>query len=103
MAPGDDMDLLTLNNDELRRAIRTHQVSFPAEAPVFPKQTRADIGWRVALLYFVRCWSLSEIAQRYRLSRERAGQIVKVWRTLAVQSGYIQEIPDDPFLRASGD
>jgi hypothetical protein len=97
------MNLQTLKNDELRRAIRTNQVSFPAAAPVFPKQSRADIGWRLALLYFVRCWSLNDIARRYRLSRERAGQIVKIWRVLAVQSGYIQEIPDDPFARVSGD
>jgi hypothetical protein len=97
------MDLVNLNNDELRRAIHTNQVSFPAEAPVFPRQTRADIGWRLALLYFVRCWSLNDIGRKYRLSRERAGQIVKVWRIHAVRSGYIQEIPADPFLRSSGD
>jgi len=94
------MDLLRLNNDELRRFIRCNQVSFPAEAPVFSKQSRADIGWRLALLYFVRCWSLSEIAERYQLSRERAGQILKLWRTQALVSGYIQEIPEDPFMRA---
>jgi hypothetical protein len=95
------MDIINLNNDELRRAIRTNQVSFPAAAPVFPQQSRADIGWRLALLYFVRCWTLNEIGQRYRLSRERTGQIVKVWRKLAVQNGYIQEIPPDPFWRDS--
>lgn len=96
------MDLLTLNNDELRRAIRTNQVSFPAAAPVFPEQPRSDIGWRLALLYFVRCWSLHQIGQRYRLSRERTGQIVKLWRTQAVRNGYIQEIPADPFVRGAG-
>jgi hypothetical protein len=91
------MDLSILNNDDLRRFIRNNQVSFPAEAPVFMKHGRADIGWRLALLYFVRCWSMSEIGRRYHLSRERAGQIVKEWRVRAVQSGYIQEIPPDPF------
>jgi hypothetical protein len=95
------MDLLSLNNDELRRFIRSNEVSFPAEAPVFPQLTRADIGWRLALLYFVRCWSLGEIAKRYHLSRERAGQIVKVWRSQAVKTGYIQEIPQDPFRRGT--
>lgn len=96
------VDLHSLNNDELRRFIRANQVSFPAVAPVFPQQSRSDIGWRLALLYFVRCWSLSEIAARYHLSRERAGQIVKLWRMHAVQSGYIQEIPADPFWRGKG-
>ncbi len=102
-AEGAEMDLQTLKNDELRRAIQTHQVSFPGSAPSFTRQTRADIGWRLAVLYFVRRWSLREIGQKYRLSRERTGQIVKCWREAAVQSGYIQEIPSDPFVRGSGD
>jgi hypothetical protein len=85
-----EMDLLILKNDELRHAIRCNQVSFPAAVPVFPRQSRADIAWRVALLYFVRGWSMNGIAGRYRVSRERAGQIVNRWRSLAVSAGYIQ-------------
>jgi hypothetical protein len=91
------MDLFILKNDEVRRAIRCNQVSFPAGVPVFPRQSRADIAWRVALLYFVRGWSLNAVAHRYRLSRERTGQILRSWRSLAIKSGYIQEIPQDPF------
>jgi hypothetical protein len=91
-----EMDLLILKNDHLRRAIRRNQVSFPAGAPVFPRQSRPDIAWRLALLYFIRGWSMNDLALRYQLSRERAGQIVKGWRSLAIQSGYIQEIPEDP-------
>jgi hypothetical protein len=91
------MDLLLLKNDEVRRAIRCNQVSFPAGVPVFPRQSRADIAWRVALLYFVRGWSLNAVAHRYRLSRERTGQILRSWRALAIKYGYIQEIPQDPF------
>jgi hypothetical protein len=97
------MDLLKLDNDGLRRFIQSNQVSFPAEAPVFRGQPRADIGWRLALLYFVRCWSLSRIADRYSFTRERAGQIVKQWWVEAVRSGYIQEVPPDPMRPLDGD
>lgn len=93
---GDTMDLKVLRNPELQRAIQKNYVSFPAQAPVYNKQARADIQWRLAVLYFVHGWSLSEVARRYKISRERAGQIVKAWRVLCVESGYIQEIPPDP-------
>jgi hypothetical protein len=65
--------------------------------PVFSRQSRADIAWRAALLYFVRGWSIKGVADRFRMSRERAGQIVSGWRALAVNAGYIQEILENPF------
>jgi hypothetical protein len=92
------MDLKILRNPELQRAIRENYVSFPAQAPVYNRQARADIQWRLAVLYFVHGWSINEIARRYKLSRERAGQIIKAWRVLSVESGYIQEIPPDPVV-----
>ncbi|MGD1071193.1 MAG: hypothetical protein ABSB15_13715 [Bryobacteraceae bacterium] len=87
------MDLTTLQSHELREAVRTNRVSFPSQAPTWDKQSRCDIQWRLAVLYFVRGWSLFDIAHRYGLSRERAGQIVRAWRILSVKHGYIQEIP----------
>ena len=87
------MDLTTLQSHELRVAVRTNRVSFPSQAPAWEKQSRGDIQWRLAVLYFVRGWSLFDIAHRYGLSRERAGQIVRAWRILSVKHGYIQEIP----------
>jgi hypothetical protein len=90
------MDLKILRNPELQKAIRENYVSFPSQAPVFRNQPRADIQWRLAVLYFVRGWSVNEVARRYGLSRERAGQIITAWRILSVEAGYIQEIPPDP-------
>ena len=87
------MDLTTLQSHELREAVRTNRVTFPSQAPAWQKQSRGDIQWRLAVLYFVRGWSLFAIAHRYGLSRERAGQIVRAWRILSVKHGYIQEIP----------
>jgi hypothetical protein len=50
------MVLLRLSNTGIRSAIRRNLVSFPSGIPVFPKQTRCDIQWRIGQLYFVmRC------------------------------------------------
>lgn len=87
------LDLMNVRNDTLQTAIRRNRVSFPAQAPVYPGQTRGDVQWRLAVLYFVMGWSMSEVARKYKISRERAGQIVKAWRVLSVQKGYIQTIP----------
>jgi hypothetical protein len=87
------MDLTILRNHQLQEAVRLNLVSFPSQAPVYRRQPRADIQWRLAVLYFVRGWSLADVANRYRMSRERAGQIIKAWRILCVEGGYIQEIP----------
>ena len=90
------MDLSQMSNPGLQNAVRRNLVSFPSKAPVFPRQARTDIQWRVALLYFVRGWSFNAIAGRYRLSHERVGQIARDWRTAAIAAGYIQEIPGGP-------
>jgi hypothetical protein len=97
---GAPMDLNILRNPELQRAIRENYVSFPAQAPVYNNQARADIQWRLAVLYFVHGLSINALARRYKLSRERAGQIIKAWRVLSVERGYIQEIPPDPAANA---
>src|SRR5579863_6994732 len=91
------MDLERLTNHTVRSAIWNQQVSFPSQIPVFEKQTRSDIQWRVVGLYFIRGWSFREIGKRYNLTPQRIMQIVDKWRMRAVTLGYIQEIPlEDP-------
>ncbi len=91
------MDLSHLGNRRLQDAVRRNLVSFPAQAPVFPRQPRTDLQWRVALLYFVRGWSFEAIGRRYCLSHERIGQIARDWRAASIAAGYIQEIPGGPW------
>jgi hypothetical protein len=91
------MQVDKLTNQALRLAIWSNRASFPAQVPVFEKQTRPDVQWRLVQLYFVRRWSFVELARRYGVSPQRVMQIVTVWRMRAVALGYIQEIPaEDP-------
>jgi hypothetical protein len=91
------MEVHKLTNQALRLAVGKNQVSFPAQIPVFEKQSRPDIQWRIVQLYFVRRWSFGDIGRRYRLTPQRVIQIANVWRIRAVALGYIQEImPEDP-------
>jgi hypothetical protein len=89
------MQVEKLTNQALRAAICGNQVSFPAQVPVFEKQTRPDVQWRVVQLYFVRGWSFVDIARRYGVTPQRVMQIVTIWRMRAVALGYIQEIPPE--------
>jgi len=82
-------------NRALRVALQKNLVSFPAQAPVFNRLPRADIHWKLAVLYFVRGWSMRDIATRYRLGRARVGQIITAWRINAVDQGYVQTIPPE--------
>jgi len=84
--------------DELRRAIRKNQVSFPAQVPAFPKRDRPDLQQKLAQLYFVLGWSCPKIAKRYGLSRLRVQQILKAWKARAVEIGYIQTVPPPEML-----
>jgi transposase-like protein len=84
--------------DELRRAIRKNQVSFPAQVPAFPKRDRPDLQQKLAQLYFVLGWSCPRIAKRYGLSRLRVQQILKAWKARAVEVGYIQTVPPPEIL-----
>ena len=90
------VELALLGNRALQLAVRRNLVCFPSQAPIFGKQPRRDVQWRLAVLYFIRGWSTREIARRYGLTRERCGQIISDWRIRAVNMGYIQDItPDD--------
>lgn len=85
-----DIDRMTLRR--LRKAIQENEVSFPAQVPIFPKQSRADIQWKLVELYFVRNWSPGGIAQRYRMTGERVRQVISQWVRRAATLGYLQEV-----------
>jgi len=89
-----------LENRVVREAVRANLVSFPSQVPVFKKQSRPDLQQKLVVLYFVRGWTMHDIAQRYGLARQRMGQILTAWRLRAVQSGYIQAIePEHPLFQ----
>ena len=96
------MDLEKLTNHTLRLAIWNRRVSFPSQIPVFEKQTRSDIQWRVVGLYFIRRWSFRELGKWYKLTPQRMIQIVDKWRIRAVALRYIQEIPLEEPIAAHG-
>jgi hypothetical protein len=76
----------------LRRAIQDNEVSFPAPVPIFPKQSRADIQWKLVELYFVHNWSPAGIGERYQMTSERVRQVISQWVRRAAVLGYLQEI-----------
>lgn len=86
------MSVTPVRIDNLRRAIRNNQVTFPAQAPIF-EQARADIQWRLVVLYFIRGWTCKQLSRRYDLTRQRIEQIIGEWVHSAVILGYLQEIP----------
>jgi DNA-binding Xre family transcriptional regulator len=92
-----------LTNHEIRTAVWNNRVSFPSQIPVFEKQSRMDIQWRLVQLYFVRRWSFRHLAKRYGVSPQRIMQIIGNWRVRAVALGYIQEIPAPDAALTQGD
>jgi DNA-binding winged helix-turn-helix (wHTH) protein len=86
----------------LRAAIQRAEVSFPSQVLVFHRQSRADIQWRVVVLYFVRNWSCSALGQRYGVTMERVRQMLTQWVRRAMALGYLQEIPPAEALPESG-
>jgi hypothetical protein len=89
-----------IENRMLRQALRQNLVSFPAQVPVFERQSRPDLQQRLVTLYFVRGWTMDEIAGHYGLARQRIGQILTAWRIRATKEGYIQEIePEHPLFQ----
>jgi hypothetical protein len=80
----------------LRVAIRKSRVTFPAQAPIFRSQYRADVQWRLAVLYFVHGWSCQKLSGRYGVSSGRVRQAIRHWADRAAQLGYLQRIaPND--------
>lgn len=88
-------------NRKLREGIKGNLVTFPAQVPIFKRVTRPDLQARIVILYFVQGWSMSEIADRYGIVRQRVGQIITQWRIRAIDQGYIQVIDDDVGLSSN--
>jgi hypothetical protein len=76
----------------IRDAIRSHAISFPSQVPIFKHLHRADIQWRIVVLYFVRGWPSRRIAARYGITRERVVQILRQWTARAISRGYLDRI-----------
>ena len=77
----------------IRVAIWNQAMSFPAQVPVFMNLHRADIQWRIAVLYFVQGWSSVRIARRYGVTSKRVAQILRQWASRAIARGYLALIP----------
>ena len=84
----------------IRQQVQNHLISFPSQIPMFPRLHRADIQWRIVLLYFVRGWSSATIGNRYGITRERVRQILRQWVSHALLQGYIDQVPTDTEFRA---
>ncbi|HEV3331966.1 MAG TPA: sigma factor-like helix-turn-helix DNA-binding protein [Bryobacteraceae bacterium] len=87
------MNIAQISLRRLRAAIQSHEVSFPAQVPIFECQSRPDIQWRLVELYFVRNWSCPELGERYGVTMERARQLISQWVQRAIVLGYLQAIP----------
>jgi hypothetical protein len=94
--------LLHPGNAVLRRAIQANLVSFPSQIPVFSRQAQPDIQWKAVSLYFVRGWSLCDIAVRFGVGSHRISKVVDEWATRAIALGYIQIIDPERFETWSG-
>jgi hypothetical protein len=89
----DQTSLHTLRLDQLRQAVRNNLVSFPSQVPVFERHDRPDLQRRIVQLYFILGWSCATIAARYGILRQRVGQVLSTWKRRALETGYIQYIP----------
>jgi hypothetical protein len=79
--------------NDLRAAVRSNRFTFPAQAPIFVCQSRAEIQWRVAVLYFVRGWSCLQLGARYSVTPNRIRQLLYKWVERSIALGYLQQIP----------
>jgi hypothetical protein len=79
--------------DRLRTAIHANEIVFPVPVPIFPRQYRADVQWRIAELYFVHGWSPTRLAARYEVSSTRVRQLLRCWVQKALSVGYLQTMP----------
>jgi hypothetical protein len=81
--------------DRIRSAIWARRLSFPSQTPVFARQNCPDIQWRLAALYFIRGWSIEQLAGRYGVTRSRIRQSIRGWVKQAAMRGYLQPIPGE--------
>lgn len=82
-----------LRISSLRNAIQANRIHFPEPVPVFAREFRPDIQWRLVELYFIRGWSARSLAERYGVTTRRVQQSLLHWAGRAAESGYLQEIP----------
>lgn len=94
--------IVRLKINALREAIRSNRISFPSQVPVFPKHDRADLQRKVVQLYFLLGWTCGRIGARYGLCHQRVQQILNTWKLRAVQTGYLQVIPQASLIRSLG-
>lgn len=78
---------------QLREAVQKNEVSFPSPTLQFPCQSRPDIQWRVAELFFIHGWTCARLAARYAVTRGRIWWFVRTWVDRAIALGYLQDIP----------
>ena len=103
------MSITKRNLRGLREAIHNNEVSFPSQVPRFDCQSRPEIQWRLAELYFIHNWTCPELGRQYGVTMERARQLVFNWVQRAIVLGYLQEIPapaprfEDPTLWREAD
>lgn len=76
----------------LRQAVWENRVVFPAPAPVFAHQYRADVQQRLVELYFVRGWSFRQLGGRYGVTAGRVRQTIRRWVERAMTLNYLQSI-----------
>jgi len=86
---------LKSNIRDIRNAVQSRRISFPARVPVFIQLHRPDMQWRVVILYYVRGWSSQRIAIRYGISDVRVRQVVRQWTVLAILRGYMDLAPSE--------
>jgi hypothetical protein len=87
------MNIAETSLRRLRRSIQTNEVSFPSQVPIFQRQSRVDVQWRLVELYFIHNWSCAGLGKRYEITEERVQQIIKHWVKRAKLLGYLQELP----------
>jgi hypothetical protein len=87
-----NFDIGQMSLRRLQKAIQENEISFPAQVPVFRKQSRADIQWKVVELYFVRNWPPAAIGQRYQMTSERVRQVISQWVRRGAVLGYLQDV-----------
>lgn len=92
---GREIPLVCERLPRLRLEIRSQQISFPAQIPLFPRENRPDVQWRMAVLYFVHGWSCEWISRRYEVTPGRVRQAIRRWVERAESLGYLQRIPSE--------
>jgi Transcriptional regulatory protein, C terminal len=90
------VNIATMSLAVLRTAIRRNQISFPSQVPVFLRQPKADVQWRLVELFFVHNWSWTDLGLRYGISAEYTRKLIARWVRRAAELQYLQEIPRIP-------